>query len=64
MRSATPKAPRSGKEAREMVSMIVRGIPRDLRQQVKAAAALQGKTMSAFIAEALEAAVKQARGGR
>ena len=43
-----------------MVTMIVRNMPEDLRQRVKAAAALQRKTMSQFIAEALVAAVAKA----
>ena len=53
------------KEGR-MVTMIVRGMPETLRREVKAAAARQGKTMSAFIMESLQAAVERSekKGGR
>lgn len=41
----------------------VRGVPKDLRQQVKAAATLERKRMSRFIVVALWAAVAK-KGGR
>ena len=49
-----------------MVTMIVRGIPETLRREVKVAAAREGKTMSNFISEALQAAVQHSgkKGGR
>ena len=49
-----------------MVTMIVRRIPETLRREVKAAAAKEGKTMSNFIAETLQAAVErlEKKGGR
>ncbi len=46
-----------------MVTMIVRGVPEDLRNRLKAAAALQGQTMQGFILEALQVAVAKTKKG-
>jgi len=54
---------RTRKEGAMTVAMIVKGMPVELRQQVKAAAALQGVTMSQFIQDALRAALAK-KGGR
>ncbi len=55
-----------GLKEERMVTMIVRGMPETLRREVKAAAARQGKTMSAFIVESLRAAVERSekKGGQ
>lgn len=45
------------------VSTIVRNMPEELRNQVKAAAALQGLSMQDFILEALKTAVAKKKGG-
>ncbi len=49
-----------------MVTMIVRRMPETLRREVKAVAARQGKTMSAFIVESLRASVERSekKGGQ
>ena len=58
--------PAKQREEERMVTMIVRRIPETLRREVKAAAAKEGKTMSNFIAETLQAAVErlEKKGGR
>ncbi len=55
-----------GLKEERMVTMIVRGMPETLRREVKASAARQGKTMSVFIVESLQAAVERSakKGGR
>ena len=42
------------------VTLLLRNFPEDLRQQVKAAAALERKTMAQLVAEAMKAYLAKA----
>lgn len=51
-----PKMPRSGEDA---AVLFVRGMPRELLAKLKAAAALQQKTLGEYIQEMCEAHVQE-----